>query len=32
MGNFTRQELEDAVKIYLEKQQKASETGDWATW
>lgn len=32
MGKFTRQELEEALQIYNEAHQEASETGDWATW
>ena len=32
MGKFSRQELEEGLKIYNENHKKASETGDWATW
>lgn len=32
MGEFTRQEMKDAVKIYNDARDRASETGDWATW
>lgn len=32
MGRFTRQELEEAHRIYNEAHRKASESGDWTIW
>ncbi len=32
MGRFTRQELEDAFKVYDATVRKAVETKDWALW
>ncbi len=32
MGKFSREELEEALKIYNEAHRKASETGDWSIW
>ena len=32
MAKYTRLELEDALRIYNEARDKASETGDWSIW
>ncbi len=32
MGRFTRKQLQEALSIYNEAHQKASETGDWSIW
>jgi len=32
MGKYTREELEEAIRIYNEAHAKASETGDWSIW
>lgn len=32
MGKYTRRELEDALRIYNEARDRASETGDWNIW
>lgn len=32
MGKFTRQELEEALRIFNEAHRNSSETGDWTIW
>ncbi len=32
MGRFTRQELQQALKIYNKARDEASRTGDWSIW
>jgi hypothetical protein len=32
MAKFSRAELEQALKIYNEKRDQASKTGDWSIW